>query len=262
MPHMHRNRYLCAGLAIVAILAGCDNKRNDQTVADLPAGSDSSHQGASMVRVVNAVPSPTALTVATDDANTFASVTFKTVTPFQPIRDNLVTFKLRPGDASVSDTTKPLAENHEMMSDGDRYTVVVLPAPADDNDEGPKLRVLEEPRDAGSPGMARLRFVNAARGVKSFDVFAPGSTDAFFDNVDFGSEAGYKDFGATSAVLQVRADNGSAVLLKLPQRSFEAGKTYTIIITNKSAVGRQLEAITIEDDPMAANSAGGMGGRM
>lgn len=242
-----------SGLAMLVVLAGCDNKKND-TVADLPAGSDSSHQGQSMVRVVNAVPSTEAVDVFTDDANTFSGVAFKAVTPFKAIRDNMVTFKLRaPG--AVSDSTEPLAENHEMMSDGDRYTVVVLPADATDQGGHPKLRVLEEPTDAGDAGKARIRFVNAARGLKSFDVYVPGSTDAFFDDVDFGTEAGYKDMDATTGVIQVRADNAATVLLKVPQRSFEAWKTYTIIVTNKSATASQLEAVTIEDE-VAPRDAG------
>lgn len=252
MKDMTKRVSAFAGLAMLVVLAGCDNKKND-TTADLPAGSDSSHQGQSMVRVVNAVPTPEALDVFTDDANTFNGVAFKTVTPFKGIRDNMVTFKLRPAGSAASDTTEPLAENHEMMSDGDRYTVVVLPADASDKDGHPKLRVLEEPTDAGDAGKARIRFVNAARGLKSFDVFVPGNNDPFFDDVDFGTEAGYKDMDATSGVIQVRADNGPTVLLKVPQRSFEAGKTYTIIVTNKSADGQQLEAVTIEDEVAALN---------
>ncbi len=246
-----------SGLAMLVVLAGCDNKKND-TAADLPAGSDSSHQGQSMVRVVNAVPSNEALDVFTDDANTFNGVAFKMVTPFKAIRDNMVTFKLRPAGAAVSDSTEPLAENHEMMSDGDRYTVVVLPADATDNDGHPKLRVLEEPTDAGDAGKARIRFVNAARGLKSFDVYVPGNADAFFDDVDFGTEAGYKDMDATTGVIQVRADNAATVLLKVPQRSFEAGKTYTIIVTNKSATAQQLEAVTIEDEVAPGKAGAGM----
>jgi hypothetical protein len=258
MQQITRRVAFFAGLGMMVVLAGCDNKKNDDAIADRPVGSDSSHQGQSMVRVVNAVPSAEPLTVATDDANTFTSVAFKTVTPFQPIRDNMVTFKLRPANAATTDTTKPLAENHEMMSDGDRYTIVVLPAAADDKDAEPKLRVLEEPTDAGDAGKARLRFVNAARGLKSFDVYVPGNNDVYFDDVDFGTEAGYKDFDATTGVIQVRADNSPAVLLKVPQRSFEAGKTYTVVVTNKSATGQQLEAITIQDEPAAADAGAPM----
>ncbi|MEO8201076.1 MAG: DUF4397 domain-containing protein [Gemmatimonadota bacterium] len=242
-----------AGLAIVAVLAGCDNKKND-TAADLPASDSSVHQGSSMVRLVNAVPSTEAVDLYADDADAFTGVAFKSVTPFKGIRDNMVTFRLRPTGSSVSDTTEPIAENREMMSDGDRYTVVVLPGDPADSGSHPKLRVLEEPTDAGDATKARIRFVNAARGLKSFDVFVPGNSDAFFDDVDFGTEAGYKDMAATSGVIQVRADNAPTVLLKVPERSFDAGKTYTIIITNKSATGRQLEAITIEDEVPAATT--------
>jgi len=245
-----------AGLALMVVLASCDNKKNE-TVSDLPASDSSVHQGSSMVRLVNAVPSTEAVDLYADDANAFTAVAFKTVTPFVGVRDNMVTFRLRPSGSAATDTIAPLAENREMMSDGDRYTVVVLPGDPADSASQPKLKVLEEPTNAGDAGKARIRFVNAARGLKSFDVFVPGNADAFFDDVDFGTEAGYKDMDATTGIIQVRADNQPAVLLKVPQRSFDAGKTYTIIITNKSATGRQLEALTIEDEVPAATDAAG-----
>jgi hypothetical protein len=232
-----------AALALMAVIAGCEKRdaaRDDGVVA-----SDSSREGVSMVRLVNALPSDVAVDVYADDAPVFNGIAYKAVTPYQNLKDNLVKLELRPSGVAPADSTEPLAQNREMLSNGDRYTVVVLPAEGDGN---PTLRVLEEPTDAGEAGKARIRFVNAAGGLETFDVFVPGSTDPFFDDVDFRTEAGFKDMDAGTAAIVVRADDNGPVLLTLPERTFEAGKTYTFIVTRKSPAARDLEVVTIEDD--------------
>lgn len=233
-----------AALALIAVTAGCD-KRNKADDNDGVVASDSSREGSSMVRLVNAAPSDVAVDVFADDTPVFSGIAYKAVTPYQNLKDNLVTLALRPAGAAPGDTAKPLAENREMLANGDRYTVVVLPA---DDDGKPTLRVLEEPTDSGEAGKARIRFVNAAQGVETFDVFVPGSTDAFFDDVDFRTEAGFKDMDAGSGQIIVRADDNGPVLLTLPERTFEAGKTYTFILTNKAPGSKELEVVSIEDD--------------
>lgn len=238
-----------AALALVAVIAGCD-KRDAADDNDGMVASDSSREGTSHVRLVNAVPSDAAVDVFADDAPAFSGIAFKAVTPYQDFKDNLVTLALRPAGSAPGDTVKPLAENREMLANGDRYTVVVLPA---DDDGNPTLRVLEEPTDSGEAGKARIRFVNAAQGVETFDVFVPGSTDAFFDDVDFRTEAGFKDMDAGTGRIVVRADDGGPVLLTLPERTFDAGKTYTFILTNKTPASRELEVVTIEDDVPAVH---------
>lgn len=233
-----------AALALAAVIAGCEKRDNTDT-ADGVVASDSSREGSSFVRLVNAVPSDVAIDVFADDAAVFSGVAFKTVTPFQTLKDNLVTLELRPTGSAAGDTTEPLAQNREMLANGDRYTVVILPAEGDGN---PTIRVLEEPTDSGEAGKARIRVVNAAQGVETFDVFVPGSTDPFFDDVDFRTEAGFKDMDAGTGKIVIRADDGGPVLVTLPERNYEAGKTYTFILTNKSPASRELEVVTVEDD--------------
>jgi hypothetical protein len=252
MRYSTRKLSTVATLAALVVLAGCEKRQADQ--AEEQIASDSSREGHSMVRLVNAVAGPTTVDVYADDANTFTGVEFKTVTPYKTVKDNLVTFELLPTGAAPGDTTaKPLAENREMLSDGDRYTLVVIPA--NQETEAPTLRVLEEPTDAGTAGKARLRVVNAARGVETFDVYTPGSEDVFFDDVDFATEAGFKDFDAGSGTIVLRADDNGPVILTVPERAWEAGKTYTIIVTNKGTSGRKLDAITIEDETPATAPA-------
>jgi hypothetical protein len=240
---------LVAGLALLALTAGCEKRNGTDDTADGTVASDSSRGGSSMIRVVHADAVVPSIDVAADDVRPFTGVAFKTVTPFKSISDNLVEFEIRAAGSPATDSVAPLAENREMMSDGDRYTLVVLPPEVDDSSKKVRLRVLEEPTDAGDANKARIRFVNAARGVETFDVFTPASTtDPFFDDVDFGTEAGFKDMDAGSARLVVRGDDNGPVLLTLPERAYTAGKTYTFVLTNRSAGAKQLEVITIEDE--------------
>jgi hypothetical protein len=232
---------LAAGLALLAALANCKDR---QDRAETPA-ADSSRQGQAMIRVVNADASSKSVDIMADDANAFTAVDFKSVTQYQAVNDNFVTFKVHPGGVAADSVT---AENREMLSDGDRYILVVVPG--DKAGGKPSLKVLEEPNDRDST-KARVRVVNAARGVAEFDVYVPGQKDPFIDDVDFASEAGFKDLDPQTGALQIRANDGPRVLLDLPSRAWEAGQAYTIVVTNKSPNGNRqnlLEAIVIEDE--------------
>lgn len=237
------SRVPVAGLALLLVLSGCDKRRDS---ADLPAGSDSSRQGQAMVRVVNAVPDVPAINVFADDENTFTAVDFKTVTNYQAVNDNFVTFTLKKADATATDSTEPVARNREMLDDGDRYTIVIIPG--EKIEDNPKLMVLEEPNDSTDSGKVRIRVVNAARALGKVDVFIPGEQDPFLADVNFDSEAGYKDIDAQKAPFQVRVNDSPRVLLDIPSQSWEAGHSYTVIVTNKGTTGKGLEAIVIEDE--------------
>ena len=154
-----------------------------------------------------------------------------TVTPYQNLKDNLVTFELRPSGAVPGDTTEPLAQNREMLANGDRYTVVVLPPEGDGSRRFACWKSQPTPARPGKPASGSSM---RPAGVETFDVFVPGSTDPFFDDVDFRTEAGFKDMDAGTGQIIVRADDGGPVLLTLPERSFDAGKTYTFILLRKA----------------------------
>jgi len=204
-----------------------------------------------MVRVVHADPNVASVDIVADETPAFTGVAFRTVTPYKGVKDNLVQFEVLAAGTPATDSSKPLAENREMLSDGDRYTIVVLPPKGDDSNSTSeaRLRVLEEPTDAGEPGKARLRVVNAATGTETVDVYLPSATDPFFDDVDFGTEAGFKDMGAGASRLVIRGDDNGPVLLTLPERTFEAGRTYTVVLTSKTRNSKTLDALVIEDDP-------------
>lgn len=241
-----------ASLAALTLLAGCKG-RDDS--ANLPA-ADSARQGMAMVRVVNAAPQATTIDLLADDSAIFNAVSFKTVTPYRGIAENFVTFRLGTGDSAAPADSGEMATNREMMSDGNRYTVVALPG--DSPDDPAQLMVLDEPNDAGTAGKARIRFVNAAQGTDEFDVFAPGREEALIDDVGFDSEAGYQELDPMTGSLEIRANDARRALLTIPSRTWEAGRAYTVIVVNAPS-GRGLDAIVVEDQAGAMGDSGTMG---
>jgi hypothetical protein len=204
--------------------------------------------------VVNADAEAGPVNILADDASTFTAVKFKGVTSYQPVTDNFITFKAHPAATTADSAT---AQNREMLDDGDRYVLVVVPGKK--AGDKPSLKVLEESTDHGDSPKARIRFVNAARGLDEFSVYLPGREDAFVNNVGFGSEAGFKDLDPQNGSLQIRSSNGPQVLLDMPSRSWEAGRSYTVVVTNKSALGKRqasLDAIVVQDEgnPVTASS--------
>jgi hypothetical protein len=139
-----------------------------------------------------------------------------------------------------SDTT--IASNNEMMTDGSRYTVVALP----EKDGGVRLRVLHD-EIVPDVGKTRVRVVHAMRGIAEIDVMSEGNDDAIFDNVNFGSEAGYKEMDPMQGTLVVRVDGTNRQLLRKAM-SFVAGHSYTIVLAGNGA--QRVDAIIVDDQAL------------
>ena len=133
-----------------------------------------------------------------------------------------------------------IADNSEMMRDGNRYTIVALP----DDKGGASMRIL---RDEVVPdsGKARIRVINASPGVKDADVALQGQKDALFADVDYKSEAGYKDITPTTATVEIRSDNPSSKPILVKNVHFEPGRAYTIVLTGWKT--KPVEVITFDD---------------
>ena len=239
---LNTSKFIATGLA-VALAAGCGGGKTDRPVATnsdgsssaSPAGTDVAKQGKSLVRLVNALPAKQDVDVSGDDRMVFSGVEYKKVTPYAEMRDNLVTFRLRPaGRDSV------LADNHETLTDGYRYTIVALPGEHGE----PRMRIL---RDEVVPdaGKARIRVINAAPDIGEIDVAMQGQKDALFSGVNYGSEAGYKDIDPTTSTIDIRSDLRTRRSIQLKNMTFEAGKAYTIVLAGWGT--NAIEAITFDD---------------
>lgn len=230
----------------VAALAGCvalacgpsKTKQPVETTTEAgksvsPAGTVADQRGTTLVRVVNALPEKVHIDVAADDRVLFRDVGYQDVTDFQELHENVTRFALRlKGSDSV------LADNHEVMGDGARYTLVALP----DAKGGMQLRVLRDEL-VTDPAKTKIRVINAAAGMDNVDVIMKGQKDPLFSNVDPGIEAGYKDIDPATTTLVFRAKSGKPV--EVDNVKLEAGRAYTIVLTG--AMGHKIETVRFDD---------------
>ncbi len=242
---MRNVRMLTATLAVSAWLTACDKAQTDKEVATRSSGGDAAvsmsgdsadKRGVALVRVVNAVPGQDRLVVRADRDHQLTAAEYKSVTDYQPIDRNWVTFEI--GSASDS-AFEPLATNREMLTDGHRYTIVVMR----DSAKNYETRVLRD-EISDDTTQARVRVIHAARGINEVDLVQRGA-DTLVEGVNFTMEAGYKAVKPWTGTLEVRSETGNRLLLSIPDVSLQAGRSYTIVLT-RNAAGK-LEAFRFDD---------------
>ena len=238
------------GLAVAGLLllstAACNKDQTDDVAVKSDAGAGSmmsepanaaERQDLSMVRMINAMPGMNGVEVSADNMSLFTNVDYQAVTPYIELKDNVAQFRVKSG---ARDTT--IASNNEMMKDGSRYTVVAL----HENDGGVRLRVLHD-EIVPDAGKMRVRVINGISGAGEIDVLMQNIVDPVFDNINFGSEAGYKELNPMEGMLAVRSDRTNRELLKKDMK-FVAGHSYTIVLAGVST-GR-VDAILVDDQAM------------
>ncbi len=237
---MHGHAVLLAGL--VAGLMACE-ARTDRPVttttakgtSTTPSGEVAEDRGRALVRYVNAVPGHPGAVLRTGEEAPFQPVSYKSVTPYVELRENVARFEL------VDPAGKVLASNNEALLDGERYTIVALPE--DDDPAAVTLRVLHDELQPDE-GKARLRVINALTGVGEIDVHLDSRKDALFDGVNPGMEAGFKDLDPVGGRLAITREDGGPPVVTLARKQFQAGRAYTVVVTGQAG---QAEAITFDD---------------
>lgn len=203
------------------------------------SGDSADERGQALVRVLNAVPNVSGLSIRSDETHALPAVDYRKVSAYQPIDQNWVAFQV---SGAPSGDYAPLETNREMLTDGHRYTMVVM---REGEGTGFTTRIL---RDELGTDMtkAQVRVIHAAKDAGEIDVVAPGG-ETIFDNVNYTSEAGFKGIAPWNGALEVRNEDGKRRLLTLPVIDFKAGSSYTIVVT-KGASGK-LESFWFEDTP-------------
>jgi hypothetical protein len=238
-------RVLSSAFVVAAAVAACRDAQTDKEVTTRTSGGDAAvsisgdsadKRGVALVRVVNAVPGQDRLVVRADRDHQLTAAEYKTVTDYQPIDRNWVTFEIgTSGDSAF----EPLATNREMLTDGHRYTIVVMR----DSAKSYETRVLQDEISDDST-MAQVRVIHAARGVDEVNLVQRGG-DALVDGVNFTMEAGYKAVKPWTGTLEVRAESGNRLLHSIPNVALQAGRSYTIVLT-RNAAGK-LESFRFDD---------------
>ena len=214
-----------------------ETKTADGQLSASISGDSADKRGVALVRVVNASSTAKDLQVRADDQRMFPAVKFKQVSAYTPIDQTWATFQV--GDSSGS-AYAPLSTNRELLTDGHRYTVVVLRS-----EDGTKYetKVLKDVIENES-GKARLRVVHAAPGAGEIQVYERNG-EKIFGDVDYGDEDGFKSLPPWTGMLDIKSKDNKTTLFTTPAMTLEAGKSYTVVIT-RSAKGK-LDGFWFED---------------
>jgi hypothetical protein len=232
-------------LAAVVVLTACRDAQTEGEVTTRtstgetvsPSGDSAEKMGVALVRVVNAAPTTDQVVVRSDPEHVLATVDYLKVTPYQSIDRNWTTFEISTADTGAY---KALATNREMLTDGFRYTIVVM---RDNENAEFTTRILRDEISADS-ARAQLRVVHAANGVDDLDIVARGG-DTIFDGVNFMSEAGFDAVDPWSGTLEVRSGDGNRLLLSIPDFRLDAGTSHTLVLA-RNASGK-LESFHFSD---------------
>ncbi len=214
-----------------------ETKTADGQLSASISGDSADKRGVALVRVVNAVPTTADLHIRADEQRMLPMVKFQKVSDYTAIDQSWAKFEI--GDASGS-VFLPLNTNRELLTDGHRYTIVVL---SNEDGSGYETRVIKDAIESEA-GKSRLRIIHAAPGAGEIQVRAR-SGETLFDGVDYGDDDGFKSIAPFTGIIDVRTNDGKTVLLSTPAMTMDAGKSYSVVIT-RSAKGK-LGAFWFED---------------
>jgi hypothetical protein len=234
-------------MALSAVVVSCRDAQTDDEVktrtatgevATSMSGDSADKRGVALVRVVNAAANQQQLVVRADPMHALAAADYKKVTDYQPIDKNWVTFEVAAGGDS---TYEPLTTNREMLTDGHRYTIVVM---RDSSARGFETRVLRD-EISDDTSQAFVRVIHAARGIDEIDVKQRGTDGTLMEGVNFTTEAGYKGIKPWTGTLEIRTEDGNRLLHTIPNLELRGGRSYTIVLT-RGASGK-LESFRFDD---------------
>lgn len=228
-----------------AVVDGCKaGSRTDRPVASTttsqgrtvsPSGRDVAGRGTSLLRFVSALPGG-GVDLESNRSPVFRNVGYRSVTPYTEVGENVTLLSLlQAGRDSV------IADNRELLADGERYTIVALP----DAQGSPRLRVM---RDVLQPerNRARLRIVNAIPDITSVDIGLEGATEPLFRAVASGDETGFRNMEPATVTIVVRRDATSGPILRVERVLLQAGRARTIVLTRTAR--HRLESLSFEDE--------------
>ncbi len=248
MAHDRIRRFVLLSCLPLLLISCSRAETKDAPVTTVsPAGSSTAPSAASaesrdeaLVRTVHAIPYGAAMDVFAGDLVVFDAVGFKSVTSYRALDGKRYAFALRPAGMT---NAKPLAMNTEGLEDGRYYSVFALPGP----ERSAHVRVVADSLTRPADGKARLRVVHAGDGLGAVDVRASGASGELFTSVAFQAVTDYDDVDPLNGAIEIRATDGSAPGVTLPNAHLEAGRFYTLVLVGSRQAAVPPEAFIIED---------------
>lgn len=200
-----------------------ETRTDDGTLVSAMTPENADAEGSAMIRVVNAVPLSSDLIVRADEMHSLPSVSYGQVSDYHSIDKTWASFQV--GD-TVAGTFAPLNTNRALLSNGARYTIVVLK-----NEQGDSFETrIARDEYVAEPNKVAVRVIHASPGIKEVKV-QPRGGEVLVEGLDYGDEESYLQINPWSGVLEVRADERNEPMLVTPKVNFEAGKAYTLVLS-------------------------------
>lgn len=229
-------RAVCVVTAASLALGACNKDSQTKTQVETespgtiasvsPSGDAADKRGEAMVRVVNAATDSKGLAIQSDDTHSLPAVDFGQTSAYQMIDHNWAKFQVRD---NAQGAYSPLETNRELLTDGYRYSLIVM---RDPDGKSFKTRVIRDDITTDS-ARARVRVIHAAPGIDEVNVVEK-SGEKIFDGVNFTSEAGYKAVMPFTGAIEFRTEDDKRVLLTMPKVDLQAGQSYTIVLARNA----------------------------
>ncbi len=261
---MRGTKSLLAIFVMAGLLAGCQSKENEPIRSSsssggtsmAPSGQRADQSNMALVRFINADPNMKTVSAYMDSDQAFGDVSFKTVTPYREVPDGSHTFHLSDNASMQAGRYQgsgrkenEIISESKSLSSGKYYTVVLLPSENHGNTSNPmsQLKIINDDFGTPSRDKAQIRVIDAVADAGKVDVIVRPKNDILFSDVDVNSNPSYKDVDPGTVTLEVRQNGKTNVLFTLPNTTVDAGHLYTVVLASKGTIGRNFDAVIVED---------------
>jgi hypothetical protein len=199
--------------------------------------ADRSERRVAFVRVVNTMPSDSsAVDIFAGDKKLFADVQPGAVIPYREVPRGVTSFRAR---WTGGDTKPDIAENLELLGDGEYSTIVLRP---DNGSSGIAIMAFDDHEWAPSTGKVKIRLVHAIPGMSAIDVYAENKR--LLGGVDFKDASRYSEMDPImgSVVpsnpmigdLVLKRDDNQQIVATIAKLQLKPNRAYTIVLAGKS----------------------------
>jgi hypothetical protein len=244
-------------IMILLLAAACSSEpkqtqpvttKTDSGTSTAPPAKVAEQRNNALVRVINTVPGSMSFDIFADDQKVFASLAFKTVTPYKELSDLRHSFRVRPAG---QDTRQPVAENNKDLIGGKHYTIVIMPGTNDKT----TVDLVNDNITAPPAENALVRVIHASPDTGDVDVVDKQANKKLFSGLNFEKGTDYMNVDPRKTTLEIRQEGQEKAIVTLPNANFEKGKFYTIVLTGYARGTPKLETLMVEDQLGTAPTA-------
>jgi hypothetical protein len=233
-------KFLLAGAAVLAMAASGALSMTGSAGAQSPSDS--------RVRVIHASPDAPDVDIYVNDEETLTNVPYKAVSDYLTVPAGSYNFKVFAAGANPA-SDEPVIDADASLAAGKDYSVAAVGLLADI-----APAVFEDNNAAPAAGKAHVRVIHASPDAPAVDI-AVADGPVVFSNLAFPDADGPTPVDAGTYDLEVLAAGTDTVALALDGVALQGGRIYTVIAMGLLEGDPALEAVTVVDEPRAAQPA-------